>query len=200
MYRLFFIFWDVILAALFLVPLGFILQHFFSKRSFKRKLLFVFFSLYIAGLFSAVGIPDIRSLVFDPSFNLIPLIDIINDPISYIRNEVLNILLFVPLGFLLPILWSKNIFTFKQTIIFAAGLSLLIEVSQIFTFRLTDIDDVWTNTLGAGVGYYFLLFCQKYWNIKLDIMDGKLRAKIELPLLISLIVVIMFFVTPYFVV
>ncbi|MDE6004221.1 MAG: VanZ family protein, partial [Oscillospiraceae bacterium] len=31
--------------------------------------------------------------------------------------------------------------------------SILIEILQIFTFRLTDIDDLITNTLGAILGY-----------------------------------------------
>ena len=112
-------------------------------------------------VFSAVGIPDIRSLVFDPSLNIIPIIDITNSPISYIRNELLNILLFVPLGIFLPVIWSQDLFTLKRTVVFGLGLSFLIEVSQLFTFRLTDIDDIITNVLGTALGYYLLADLKK---------------------------------------
>lgn len=142
MYRIFFILLDIIVVAIFTVPIGFFFQHFFTERTKKRKLIFILFSLYLIAVFSAVGIPDIRSLVFDPSLNIIPIIDITNSPISYIRNELLNILLFVPLGIFLPVIWSQDLFTLKRTVVFGLGLSFLIEVSQLFTFRLTDIDDI----------------------------------------------------------
>lgn len=34
------------------------------------------------------------------------------------------------------------------------ALSISIEILQIFTFRLTDIDDLITNTAGTVIGYY----------------------------------------------
>ena len=197
MYRIFFILLDIIVVAIFTVPIGFFLQHFFTERTKKRKLIFILFSLYLIAVFSAVGIPDIRSLVFDPSLNIIPIIDITNSPISYIRNELLNILLFVPLGIFLPVIWSQDLFTLKRTVVFGLGLSFLIEVSQLFTFRLTDIDDIITNVLGTALGYYLLLYCKKHCNIKTDIVDGKISARVELFVLFFYTTLIMFFVKPY---
>lgn len=197
MYRIVFILLDVIVVAIFTVPLGLIFQHFFTDRVKKRKMIFILFSLYLIAVFSAVGIPDIRSLVFDPSINVIPIIDIVNSPISYIRNELLNILLFVPLGVFLPVMWSRDLFTVKRTVMFGLGLSFVIEVSQLFTFRLTDIDDIITNVLGTVLGYYLLLCCEKHCNTKLDIVDGKISAGLELFVLFSYTILIMFFVKPY---
>lgn len=65
---------------------------------------------------------------------------------------VLNVIMFLPLGFLLPCIWKKcrNIMNVAVSGLF---LSLLIEISQIFNWRATDIDDLLANTIGACVGY-----------------------------------------------
>ena len=62
----------------------------------------------------------------------------------------------VPLGFLLP-LWWRDYQRLAPTVVAGAGLSLLIEVSQLMNGRATDIDDLIANTLGALAGY--LLWC-----------------------------------------
>ncbi|MBK5486547.1 VanZ family protein [Bacillus sp. TH17] len=72
---------------------------------------------------------------------------------------LLNILLFMPLGFLLPTIWPQFR---KMTNTVCAGFffSLAIELNQLLNNRITDIDDLFTNTLGAIVGYviYRVLF------------------------------------------
>lgn len=67
----------------------------------------------------------------------------------------LNVLLFVPLGFFLPFIWP-NLDKLKYTVLSGFSFSLLIEISQLFNNRRTDIDDLILNTLGTGIGY--LLF------------------------------------------
>lgn len=67
-------------------------------------------------------------------------------------NVLLNIALFVPLGILLPLL--HRLFR-RWYAAFAAGLSLslAIELTQLFSARgMFDVDDLFTNTLGALVG------------------------------------------------
>lgn len=64
----------------------------------------------------------------------------------------LNIIMCMPLGFLLPLLWKKSR-NFARTALTGAGLSLLIEITQIFNFRATDVDDLMANTLGTFLGY-----------------------------------------------
>ena len=71
------------------------------------------------------------------------------------KNTLLNILLFVPLGFLLPAIWEEYD-SLKKVLLIGLGLSFMIEILQIFTFRLTDIDDLITNTAGAILGYCLL--------------------------------------------
>ena len=64
-----------------------------------------------------------------------------------------NILLFVPLGFLLP-LADRRMENCLITTLVGAGLSLLIEVMQYVTGTgLCELDDLFHNTLGTFTGY-----------------------------------------------
>lgn len=79
-----------------------------------------------------------------------------------ISTYVLNVLLFMPLGFLLPTLYKE----LRHCIITcAAGLSFsaCIECLQLFNHRVTDIEDLITNTLGTLLGYVlFKLFAKAF--------------------------------------
>ncbi|MGH0680056.1 VanZ family protein [Bacillus luti] len=65
---------------------------------------------------------------------------------------LLNIVLFMPLGFLLPTIWS-HFRKMKNTVCAGFLFSLAIELNQLLNNRITDIDDLFTNTLGAIIGY-----------------------------------------------
>ncbi|KAA0799801.1 VanZ family protein [Bacillus sp. JAS102] len=65
---------------------------------------------------------------------------------------LLNILLFMPLGFLLPTIWPQ-FRKMKNTVCAGFFFSLAIELNQLLNNRITDIDDLFTNTLGAIIGY-----------------------------------------------
>ncbi len=73
-----------------------------------------------------------------------------------LRIILLNILLFVPFGYLLPVLWKKADRWWK-TMLLGFALSLAVELLQLVTrLGMFDVDDLINNTIGAGVGY--LLF------------------------------------------
>ncbi|MCU5333881.1 VanZ family protein [Bacillus cereus] len=76
---------------------------------------------------------------------------------------LLNIVLFMPLGFLLPTIWPQ-FRKMKNTVCAGFFSSLAIELNQLLNNRITDIDDVFTNTLGAIIGYllYKALFKMIY--------------------------------------
>ena len=79
----------------------------------------------------------------------------------------LNILLFVPLGFLLP--WSGAVWRrLWRTALAALALSVLTEAAQyILRIGLCETDDVIHNTLGAVIGYgYWRLLdrLRRWWN------------------------------------
>ena len=68
-------------------------------------------------------------------------------------NVLLNIALFIPLGFLLP-LPSKPFRKWYAALGAGFGISLLIELTQLFTGSgMCDVDDLFTNTLGAMLGW-----------------------------------------------
>lgn len=68
-------------------------------------------------------------------------------------NVLLNIALFIPLGFLLPLL-AKPFRKWYAALGASFGVSLLIELAQLFTGRgMCDVDDLFTNTLGAMLGW-----------------------------------------------
>ncbi len=144
---------DCISSIIFVVPVVIILRYaIFRQRNFNQFVAILIFALYSIAVFSAVGIPTVGTFKVDFGVNLIPLIDIINSPPEYIKNTILNIILFVPMGFLVPAIW-KNYRSIKTMFFMGLALSVIIEILQIFTFRLTDIDDLITNTAGTIIGY-----------------------------------------------
>lgn len=68
----------------------------------------------------------------------------------------LNVVLFVPLGLLLPCCW-EGFDRIGHAALFGFLFSLAIELSQLLNFRVTDIDDLIANTLGAVVGCLIFL-------------------------------------------
>lgn len=145
---------EIFSSVIFVVPAVFILQYaVFKQKRFSKTAAVMVFMFYLIAVFSVVGIPTVSSWHVDPTFNLIPIIDIVNSPLDYIRNTILNIILFVPLGFLLPMIW-KEYRSLRTAALAGLLLSVLIEILQIFTFRLTDVDDLITNTAGAVLGFY----------------------------------------------
>ena len=148
MYRFYLAAVDVIPAAVVLVPLFLILYVTAFKRNLIKSCMYCLFSLYLSAVFSLVGIPNILYVRPEINLNLIPLLGIIDD----LKNSLLNILLFIPFGFLLPLIWEPYR-RIARTVFFGICFSLMIELLQMLTFRATDVNDLITNTSGAAVGF-----------------------------------------------
>lgn len=147
------------LLFLCILPILLFLQNRTTKKHTKLYYLGLWiFVFYLSGLMTATGLLDLffRKPAFAPYFNFEFLVDIFSCPIQYL----LNILLFVPLGFLAPLLWHTYR-SEKRILLLGFSLSFLIEVLQMFCMRTTDIDDLLTNTLGALLGYWLLLAIQQ---------------------------------------
>ena len=68
-------------------------------------------------------------------------------------NLIGNILIFIPLGILLPSLW-KQLDTLLHCTIACFGLILMVEITQLFTTRGScDVDDLILNLTGCLIGY-----------------------------------------------
>ncbi|WMJ81641.1 VanZ family protein [Clostridium sp. MB40-C1] len=114
------------------------------------------FVLYLMIALEEVGFPSLfewkRTLrfsqtVFHPNVNSVPFKDGLE------ISGILNIILFMPFGFLLPTLWEKyhNLWT---TFFYGIFFSFIIEFGQLFVkYRATDIDDLILNSIGAICGW-----------------------------------------------
>ena len=77
----------------------------------------------------------------------------------WMENTIGNVLLFIPLGIILPLAF-KYFDSFKKVILTSFLFSISIESIQFFStyfgsFRSVDIDDIILNTLGGFFGYIF---------------------------------------------
>lgn len=138
---------ETLAAAMVLIPTLFYL----NKRLFpdvRRTSLCGAFALYLAAVYALAGLPNILYIRFEPNFNFEPFAYMFSD----LDATVLNVLLFIPLGLALPLLW-KPFSSWWRTILFGFLASVFIETMQIFSFRATDINDLMTNTLGTAIGF-----------------------------------------------
>ena len=150
MYRIYSALIEIVAAAVFIIPIWCIYNK-LCFHSWKRTIIYMVFGFYFTAVLALVGFPNIASLKIDFAVNVIPFLDMVSDFI----NACLNILLFVPFGFFLPILWDKfrNI---KNIALMGFIVTSLIEILQIFTFRTSDINDIITNTVGTIIGYFIV--------------------------------------------
>ncbi|WP_300282243.1 VanZ family protein [Peptacetobacter sp.] len=131
------------------------------KSHFYLCILYIFL---ITGMITVTGIPSLIDFGIRKeylNFNIIPFYN------NSIESNFLNIIMFIPFGFILPLIWDKfksfkNIF--KTSFLF----SLFIEFLQIFNYRATDINDLIMNTLGGIIGFsiYRIIICiySKYFS------------------------------------
>lgn len=88
--------------------------------------------------------------------NMIPFDDYFSDRGDALRQIILNIIMMMPFGFLLPIVKKQNLLS---SVFWAFLFSLGIEVTQplINGLRSADITDLITSTLGGLLGYLIYL-------------------------------------------
>ena len=117
-----------------------------NKQSLLRIVAILAFGYYLIGVLTVTGIHELKA--FSPRLVLVPFLDMIRGPM----DTVFNIILFLPFGFFLPLLYRK--YNRAIQVVFAGFLlSLSIEVLQMFGMGTTDINDLITNTIGAFLGY-----------------------------------------------
>lgn len=126
------------------------------------------FVYYLAIVLSFTGIPSIMDIVqnrfgiitptglnFPPDeINCIPFYWLADD----IRPYIENMLLFVPFVFMLPLIWKKYKVLWK-TALSGLAFSLIIELSQLFNSRITDLDEeAWFYLAGAFAGMFLVFY------------------------------------------
>lgn len=173
---------DIIILSIsgyiFIVP-GVLLYFIYLRKCEKKQTLhhriaaFVF-CYYLIGILTMTGITSFKA--FSPRIVLIPFADMIKGPI----DTILNVVLFLPFGFFLALLYKKYNQR-NRVVITAFFLSLSIELVQMFGMGATDINDLITNTIGACLGYfmYKLLLKSTHKEIYEKFQANKINDKIE---------------------
>lgn len=106
---------------------------------------------------------------------------------------LLNVFCFIPFGFLCPII-SRTYKKIINMVLLGFGLSLTIEISQLFTqYRATDINDLIANVLGTIIG--FLCFKLISLLVRIFYKEGSPSKKDPTRFLPALIVVTAYGIT-----
>ena len=178
---------EILISAIILIPVFAVLNKTKFHNTQKTVLYFVF-AIYLSAVYLFVGMPTLQFMRFEVSITLTPFFPMMDD----FKNTILNIILFVPLGIMLPFLWQKYN-TLKATAVFCLMMSLAIELLQLFTYRATNINDLIANTLGTLFGYFlFRMISHLFPSVR-----NVTKRKNEVTVVILPVILVMFFVQPY---
>ncbi len=125
----------------------FVLGKMGKKQTGARIMTSFVFGIYLVGICATTGLCSLPR--FNPRIVLIPFVDMIRGPI----DTALNVLLFMPLGLFLPLLY-KRYDRMSGVALTGFFISLSVEIAQLFESGASDINDLITNTAGACLGYY----------------------------------------------
>lgn len=166
----------VIAVPIYLIVRFLMLRKSSRKFNLYHEIALLIFVIFVVGLASQTVIPKIELGINGNinilkngthGINLLPLKVLfetyrevfINLNINYfIINFLGNIIMFMPIGFFIPLLWE---IPDKKIIIVGFLFSLFIEVCQLFLNRGTDVDDLILNTLGTILGLLVYKFLYK---------------------------------------
>lgn len=166
----------VIAVPIYLIVRFLMLRKSSRKFNLYHEIALLIFVIFIVGLASQIVIPKIELGINGNinilkngthGINLLPLKVLfetyrevfINLNINYfIINFLGNIIMFMPIGFFIPLLCE---IPDKKIIIVGFLFSLFIEVCQLFLNRGTDVDDLILNTLGTILGLLVYKFLYK---------------------------------------
>lgn len=138
----------------------------FHQRTNFIHMIWVFIFLYYVYLvLETTGIGTIWEIGLYPGMKLQEEINLIpfRDGISL--SMILNVVMFMPLGFLLPLLW-KEYQSLVRTAIIGFCFSCGIEFCQLFNRRVSDVDDLLMNTLGVILGWLIWIVFSRITHLK----------------------------------
>ena len=154
------IFWGIAyyrhLIILFLLCIS--VEFVFFRRIISNKLQMVMNAMLISYLIVLVKITGLLEMEFSLSallhggymLNLIPFVNIDK------AQALANIMLFIPLGILLPLAFYKIKWSTPKILIVSILFTLIIEFLQMSGGRCFDVDDIIMNILGGMLGYVIL--------------------------------------------
>ncbi|MNO14924.1 VanZ like family protein [compost metagenome] len=138
------------------------------KYSASQTMLLIAFGLYLSAVIHLVFFPiDVNigryanQIPWYKSINIIPLVTL------DVKTFLLNILMLVPLGIILPLVYSR-FRSIKDVALLGFGFSLSIELLQLLirvtlgSGRSTDINDLIANTVGCILGFMILKILKRF--------------------------------------
>ena len=128
-----------------------------KKIDWKRERLHILMYINLLVIIYFTFSPLLLDLneVFNCRINLIPFVYLLDYDVRahMIYNVFGNIMMFVPTGIILPVLY-KRLDSFIKVVGTGFLISLAIEILQLpFVDRTSDVDDLILNTLGVVIGY-----------------------------------------------
>lgn len=172
----------ILAIPIYLIVRGIIIKKHNKKINLYHELTLFIFVLFIVGLFSQTIIPKFEFGINGFGIvkngvhktNLIPFKVLtetyrevfINGYVEYfLINFLGNIILFIPFGFIIPLLWNVSN---KKVIVIGSCISFFIEITQLLLARGTDIDDLILNTSGVTLGLLLYKLLYKKNNKNMD--------------------------------
>lgn len=70
-----------------------------------------------------------------------------------LKMMLLNMVLFIPFGIFLPVIFRKLAWNYKKILFIGSGTSGIIEFLQMFGGRMAEVNDIIMNTIGMLVGF-----------------------------------------------
>lgn len=143
------------------------------RNSFGSLFMYILF-VYVIILFCSTCV--FRVVSESRNFCLIPFWsyrEIMTGSSKYIIENLMNVLVFLPIGFLVPLAYKVY---FRGVLLLGLVISLTVELTQmLFKTGLCEFDDVFHNTLGACLGYqlYKFICCTQNGISKLYFHRGK---------------------------
>lgn len=153
--------------------------------------------IFVVGALTLSGNPggDIPIADRIGSFSLAPLIFTIRFNVPYLYLQyIVNVLLFVPLGILIPAV-NARLGTYGRILLLGFGMSVTIEMLQLLlpgSNRIFDPIDIVCNTIGVLLGYSLFVL----WLVRRT--GGTLGARIG-ALIVCITIGLTFFVRPFLV-
>ncbi|MFJ7746755.1 VanZ family protein [Peribacillus sp. NPDC097295] len=179
----------IILGAAIIWLLCVLVLKIMLKRTNAYLLFFTLFYIYICELinytqFPITIVPEFRGTIdIYKQINLIPFEGILYYP----KNLILNVIMTIPFGLLLPFIMKINL---RKILIFAItlpiileGIQFLLALSLEYTERKIDINDLICNFIGTLIGYgVFKLFIYLFTsyinkkNVQLDFLTNHIAS------------------------
>lgn len=154
-------FWSIILCIIvttgIYMGIGILTEVYFNEK--KKK--FISYAINVSIIVYIIIILFVtllsRNVQMSREISIVPFSYL--DSQDKIRGNLMNILLFYPLGILSGTKWRK-----KRCILLGTLMSLVIEMSQYFLhLGYAEVDDVINNTIGMALGVSVILAFEKFY-------------------------------------